>query len=160
MKKFSQKWVVVAFLEPISEGYEFFWKEWPMHITILPPYAIDIDVNKIGDLLAVELSGQKKLQAKAEDDLQWDDLTVVQISKTPEITKLHNDLVDLMTKNGAIFNEPQYLGDNYTPHCTVYKDKRLQNGQLVNIDNVALVDMFVGEDPYQRKVCKVIKFIA
>jgi len=160
MKQFSQKWAVVALLEPIEEGFEFFWKNWPMHITAAPPFATDYDVSKLGTMLNDKFSTQKQFDVNAEDDLQWDDLTVVQISKTAYITKLHNTLIKLVTDGGGVFNEPQYIGPNYTPHCTVYKDKRLASGQQVAINNIALIDMFPGGDPYQRKVCKIIKFIA
>lgn len=35
MTLFTQKWTIVSFISPVPEGFEFSYKNWPRHITMV-----------------------------------------------------------------------------------------------------------------------------
>ena len=82
---------------------------------------------------------------------------VTTINMTPKLMKLHKDLLSVLDKQGAIYDEPQYLNDGYRAHATVQKSKRLNIGTKVYIDEITIVDMYPDGDIRKRRVLKTIK---
>ena len=161
MQKFSQKWVLVTFLEKVAEGREFFWTDWPLHVTIAPPFDVNWDDTNLHNKLTELFASYKPITVIANEEAYWGDnneTLVMKFSKNIKMNQLHTELAELIRINGGEFNDRHHMGKNYIPHATSQKHAHLHIGDVVNIHNVTLVDMFPAEDPYQRKVLKTFKF--
>jgi len=157
MEKFTQKWSVVALLEPVSDGYEFFWKDQPLHVTLAGVFASTKSGTQLSELLAELLAGVEPIEVVAGDDLYWgnnQENTVVAIEKSETLLALHLRVHQKLTACGATFNEPEHEGSGVILHSTVQKDSRLNKGETAQISSVSLVDMFPGGDGYRRKITK------
>lgn len=81
---------------------------------------------------------------------------MVELEKNPQLMQFYNRIHNLLLEAGAVFNEPQFEGKNYTPHSTIQKHGGLEIGETVVLDNLAIVDMFPNQDGYQRKIAVFI----
>lgn len=154
---YSQKYTVVHFLNPLSEGQEFSMDNWPLHTTLADVFAIDLNDKLYVDLQSFA-SFRKPVLAYAIDDAKLgsidNEINVTLLEKTPDLQNLHDKLVDLLTKNGAVFNSPQFTHDGFLPHCTIQNGSRIKNGNEVKVQQFSIVDMFVSNDWRQRRVIK------
>lgn len=155
MQKLSQKWCIVSLLDDVSEGAQFHWKDWPLHVTLAPTFGIGFDSQQIVSLLEEVVKTQNALELKAAEETVWGS-PVILLQKTVEIEQLHKQIIDMLEINGAVFNEPQYIGPHYLPHVTVQKGASVEVGRGVMINGISLIDMFPDGDGLQRKVIKTI----
>jgi len=162
MPKFTQKWALITFLEPVADGTEFSWKDWPLHTTLADVFAVDWNDTNLTGRLAQLLSKQKPLETVAGEDTYFgppeSPVQVTLLQKSSELQNLHNDVVNLLKSAGAVFNTPQYTGEGYVPHSTVQKHARVYADDTVKIGSLTIVDMFPNGDGYQRKLVKTINF--
>jgi 2'-5' RNA ligase len=161
MQKLTQKWTVISLLEPMADGTEYFWKDWPVHITLADVFAIGWNGEELVENLAMSLADQKPVETTAGDDTLYGPADyrtkVTLIENTPELQKLHEDIIGLLQDGGVVFNSPQYVGEGYIPHSTVQKHGRLKKGDVVKIGSLTIVDMFPHGDGYRRRLVKTIK---
>ena len=155
-----QKYVFVKLLEEPPKSGVFDMKNWPLHVTVVPRFAIDMDENKILELVGKAVEGIPPANAVAADDEMFGanhDLRVTLLDMSPALKNLHNELYSQLLDHKAIFDEPQYCGENYRAHATVQKSGRLQKGNKLVIDELALIDMFHDQDIRKRKLLETIK---
>lgn len=161
MTKFTQKYSLISMLEPAEEGLEFFWKDYPLHITLASVFAVDWESTNLFDKLTKLLAEQKPVTVKAVKEDYWGknkEYHMVELEKTPEIMELHHKILKALLEAGAVFNEPQYAGDGFVPHSTIQKHARLHVGDQVSISDLTILDMFPGKDGYKRKLLRTIRF--
>jgi len=154
----SQKYIVVSFLEPLENGFNFSCKEWPLHITLLPNFTIKGSlnelINKLGELASivsafdVEVGNNERFGPNGE-------VLVSLIKPNENILSLHNVLVDVAKL--YVFDTPQYIGDGYRPHATVQLNNKLIRGQIKNINSITLVDMYPNNDIERRQTIETFK---
>lgn len=158
MRTFSQKWCVVSFLEPVALGLEFGWKDWPLHVTLMGPFAANTNAL---DALFIELKQVKQFTIVAEGEEYWGEhgeYHVQKFQRSPEIIGLHKNILKTLTSKGAVVNDRQYVGNGYLPHSTIQKHARIYEGEEVKISRASIFEMFPGGDGYNRKVIKTVKF--
>ncbi len=112
MQKFTQKYTIVGFVERVEENFQFDWKNWPLHVTIAPVFAIGLDTTTLLKKLAELLTAQvhfKIVAAHGEYFGPEKDIRVTIMSKSSELTQLHYDVVNFLKNNGAVFNKPHYI---------------------------------------------------
>lgn len=163
MPKFTQKWALATLLEPVEEGAEFFYKDFPLHITLAGVFATNCDGETLAKQLTDLLVDQKPLEAKTDAEDRFGpnrEVVAMKLRKTLELMNLYNDLHSMLLRTGAVFNEPQYEGNGYIPHSTFQKHAFLNVGDSAIIDSVSIIDLFPNSDGYQRKIFKTIKFLA
>lgn len=156
-----QKYVIIKLLEPKKEGVQFAASDWPLHVTLVPRFVINLEGTGLLEKMATLLRSHKPVEVVAETDElfgEFKNIKVTLLEKTPELTKLHSTIIDLLKSMGAIFDEPNFIEEGFRPHVTVQSKRRVQPGDLVKIDELSLIDMFPGGDINQRKVLKTIKF--
>ncbi len=161
MQKYTQKWTLIKLLELVDEGSEFFWKNWPLHVTLVDTFAVDWEKTNLFEKLSALLAKQKPVEVVAGDDEYFGPQKQIQVTTlkmTPELQSLHNDIIALFKSVNAVFNEPQYVGEGFVAHSTVQKHARLHKGDIVKIDELTIVDMFPHGDGEQRKLLRTIKF--
>jgi 2'-5' RNA ligase len=161
MQEFTQKWSLVAFLEPVQEGAEFFWRDWPQHVTLADVFAAEWSGAVLAEKLSTLLTDQQPMTLNAEAEARWGEngeAHVMLLQKTPEIISLHSKIYDGLTNAGAVFNEPQYQGEGFVPHSTVQTHASLNPGSEIKIESISVIDMLPNNDGHQRKVLKTIEF--
>lgn len=155
-----QKYVLVKFLEDITEGTEFLASKWPLHVTLASNFAVDWEGVDLSNKLAELLTKQEPVKTVAGDDEYFGpsrQIRVTTLEMTPELRSMHDSIVSLLESVGAVFDEPRYIKEGYRAHATVQLNARLRKGDAVTIDELTLVDMFPHDDIDQRKVLKTIK---
>ena len=75
-----------------------------------------------------------------------------------ELQELHDSLVSVLSDAGAIFDEPQYMLENYRAHATVQETIRLHEGDSIAIDNITIIDKLPNGLPTKRKLLKTLNF--
>jgi hypothetical protein len=160
MQKFTQKYTIVSLLEDVKEGYEYSSNKWPLHVSIADTFAIKWDINEFIKKLT-ELSMSLKIVSSTMSHYEYfgpDQQTQVAILESNKgLTALHYEVIGLLKKAGVIFNDPQYTESGFRAHSTVQPHARINIGETVSVNNIALVDMYPNEDAYQRKILKIIK---
>lgn len=162
MQKFTQKYAIIQLLEVMEEGSEYLSSNWPLHVTIGDTFAVDWENNNLFNKLSELLTMKKPVISKAGDDDYFGPQKQTQVTlleMNQELTALHRDVVSLLKRFGAVFNDPQYINDGFIAHATVQSRARLQPGDTVSFDRLTIIDMFPGSDPYRRKVLKSIKLL-
>ncbi|MEI7632577.1 MAG: 2'-5' RNA ligase family protein [bacterium] len=160
MQKFTQKYTIICLLEDIEEGYNFHYSNWPLHTTLIDTFAIDWDVNTLQTKLqevAQEQNSTTTTGTQSEYFGPNKEVHVTLLNKNEDLKSIHYALMQKLNEGNLILNDPQYHEEGYLPHSTVQKLKQVKVGEKVNINNLALIDMFLNEDPHERKILKIIK---
>ncbi len=160
MQKFTQKYTIIQLFEDVPEGTQFSASSWPLHATIADTFAIDWDVPTMIEKLTQLLSSHTQATSVVEEDRFFGDqgqVQVVLLKKTDDLVKLHYDVIECLEQGGWKPNDPQFAEEGFLPHSTVQKRARLSKGDKVTFNELTIIDMFPGGDPYQRKVVKTIK---
>ncbi len=153
MTKFTQKWAVASFIEDLPIGFEFEASNNPLHTTIAGVLAIDLSSSKIIKLLESVIKNHKAFYLTGKSKVNWGEgLNVTLLKASINLDRLIIAVQRTLLDNGAVFNEPKYLLDGFTPHVTVQKHDQLDRGQRVKIKSVSLVDMFPNNDYKKRKI--------
>ncbi len=159
-QKFTQKYTIVQFFDPIDEGYEYSSDNWPLHSTIVDTFAIDWTVDDMAIRLTELLSVHAPADSVAEDDRFFGEnrqVQVVLLNRSSSLVNLHLDVIAALEDGGLVLNDPQFARDGFMPHVTVQKHARLNRGEEVRFTALSIVDMFPNKDAYRRKVLKTIK---
>lgn len=138
------KLVVVLPLSPLREGESFQVKEWPLHITVLPPFHTDAAASEIMDAIAGATSGQAALTAVAGHDEMFgrrENIPVTVMEDNPELTRLHRLLVNAVRPFAATPNERAFTGPGFRAHVTIKGERRVHEGDELELAQIALVDM-------------------
>ncbi|MBI4033862.1 2'-5' RNA ligase family protein [Candidatus Saccharibacteria bacterium] len=162
MKKYSQKWTIVTFLEPVKDSYEFNWRNWPLHITLADTFSINWEKNDCMTKLEKLLAIQKPIKVSAKNIQLFGEPNkkhyVVVLERNTELVSLHNDIIALLKNSGAIFNEPQFIKEGFIPHIAIKDRKNYSQLDLICVSESTIVDMFPNGDGEQRKILKTVKF--
>lgn len=131
--------------------------DWPLHITLADVFAIDRVDTDIDRKLAELVIDLPSFSVAAEKEATLGTADAVLLHKTPRILELHDRIINLLTANWAIFNTPEFIREDFMPHCTIQKTERLYIGDELHIEAIVLVDMFPAGDWQQRKVLQSFK---
>ena len=160
MQQFTQKYTIIQLFKDIPEGTQFSASNWPLHVTIADTFAIDWDVPTMVEKLTQLLSSRTSATSVVENDRFFGDQRQVRVAllkKTDDLVKLHQDVIKVLERGGWKPNDPQFAKEGFLPHSTVQKHTRLNKGDEVIFNALTIIDMFPGENPYQRRVLKTIK---
>lgn len=158
-----QKYVFVKLLEKLDEGTVFPASHWPLHVTLVANFTVDWKTTDLHEKLSNVLAQQRPIQVTAGNDEYFGSegkTRVTVLNMNDELKALHHVLVTVLKDANAVFDEQRYLEDGYRAHATVQRKIRLNEGDIVNIDELTVVDMFPGGDINQRKILQTIKFSA
>jgi hypothetical protein len=72
-----------------------------------------------------------------------------------ELLALHTAIVHLLEEYGGVFNSPEHTRDRFIAHSTIQREGRLQKGDEVTVNSVALVDMFPNGNGEKRKIIDI-----
>lgn len=158
-KKLSQKWCVASFFDDLPAGFEFAMEEVPLHATLAGVCALPMSGDEIARNLKSAVAHTVPFEIYGDTQEQWGEgLKVTLIRQSNNFDNLLRLVQATLLEEGAVFNEPQYLGDGFTSHITMQKSGEVLPGESRLISSVSLVDMFPDEDGYRRRIHAVVRF--
>jgi 2'-5' RNA ligase len=157
----TQRYVIIKLLEQLKEGDEFSPENYPLHITIVPSFQLErMDDDLLGKIQRL-CDNLKAFTLTAEQDDFFGpnrEVHVTTMVMNDEIRRLHNKLVGILADAGAIFDEPQYMFENYHAHATVQTAIRLHSNDSVAVEDITIIDKLPSGNPYKRKLLKTLYF--
>ena len=136
--------VVVLPLSPLRVGTGFAVAEWPLHVTVLPPFLTDAPAADIATAMAEVARTRHPLTVVAGDDELFGrrrDIPVSLILPSDDLTALHHALVTAIRPFAAEPDEPAFTGPGFRAHVTHKPPERLHPGAVLTLTQLALVDM-------------------
>ena len=151
--------VVVLPLAPLNVGDTFLVRDWPLHVTVLAPFLTDAAPGAIAEALAAAASalpGLSVVAAGAERFGRRHDIPVTVLEPHPGLTALHEAVVAAVRPFAAAPDEAAFTGTEFRAHITDKHHARVQTGDTLELDQLALVDMAPRADPAGRAVLATI----
>ncbi|MEC5179872.1 2'-5' RNA ligase family protein [Arthrobacter sp. CG_A4] len=173
--------IVVAFLEPVAEGFEFLRDDWPMHITLVrfdvadqppapapaPAPAGEADrVPAAGDPLAERIAGRltepvavalgSRITAGGESGFGRSGVVpVTLIAPSLPLQELHEALVAVVAELSGRIPTPGYTLAGYRPHVSHRGGDRVSEGDELVLSWIALLDMAPDGGHTTRRILKL-----
>lgn len=140
----SNRLVVVLPLTPLVVGESFAVRSWPLHVTVLPPFATAASPEAIAEAIAAACAEQRTITALAGDDALFgrrENIPVTLVHENPELARLHRTLVEAVLPFAASPDEPAFTGSGFRAHVTVKDAARVSASDTLTLAQIALVDM-------------------
>lgn len=151
--------VVVLPLVPLAAGDSFAMEDWPLHITVLPPFLTDASPEQIADAIAAAASGQPVIDAVAgRDELfgRRQNVPVTVVGNNESLSLLRRTLTAAVLPFAAAPTEPAFTGLGFRPHITAKSHGRVHEGDRLSLSQLALVDMAPRAAPQGRLVLATV----
>ena len=136
--------VIVLPLTPLQVGESFAVADWPLHITVVPPFLTDADPADVATAIEKAAAGQTALAATVGPDALFGrrhNIPVSLVDDSPELTALHRALKEAMRQFAAAPDEPAFTGAGFRAHVTVKNQGRVHEGDVLMLTQIAVVDM-------------------
>jgi len=162
VEAFTQKWAIVSLLEDAEQGSEFYYTDFPLHITLAGVFATDKDDEQLASELADLLDQQHPIEIEADEKDMFGpnkDIAVMKVKQSPELMGLYQLIYEWLERSGIQYNLPEYEGKGYLPHSTFHKTDSLSPGEKRTLTSVSLIDLYPNSDGYQRKISKTIDLL-
>ena len=148
------RFVIVLPLAPLSTGDEFTVAQWPLHVTLVEPFPTSLAADDVARLLAsVEGigTGAPAIHVAAGDEAMFGrhrDVPVTLVRDGGELAVLRSRTLAALERAG-IGVQPR---PDFRPHVTRKHHGRIQPGDRVVLDTVALIDMRPPAGGHHRRV--------
>lgn len=159
-ENFTQKYTIVQLLEAMPDGAEYYWRDWPLHVTIADIFATNWEPSTIVEKLSQLLAKRRSFEVLATGGLCLGSrgVPVMLLELSNDLRRFHFDVIDMLEEGDVRFNTPQYIREGWLPHSTVQRHAGLQPGDMVTFDTLTLIDLFPDQDGYRRKIIATIPF--
>jgi hypothetical protein len=154
--------IFVAFVEPVTEGLLFPRSAWPLHITLVrfdvdSPAAASVAarIGELADPYATAALGAGLTVGEDAGFGRNGSVPVSLIQPQPDLQTLHEQLVRAVAGLDGKVLTPAHTLSGYRPHVSHHGDKRLNPGDAVVLDRIALVDMAPDGDRTVRRVLRL-----
>jgi len=151
--------VVVLPLTPLTVGDTFLVRDWPLHVTVLAPFLTDAAPGVIEEALAAAASAQSALSVVAGGAERFGrrgDVPVTVLEPDPGLTALHDLVVGAVLPFAASPEEAAFTGTEFRAHVTDKNHGRVHAGDILELGQIALVDMAPRAAPSGRAVLATI----
>ncbi|MGN6425911.1 2'-5' RNA ligase family protein [uncultured Leifsonia sp.] len=113
--------------------------DWPLHVTIVPPFETELDAPAVAALLprspAVRVvAGERAAFGRHRD------IPVTLLHPSPALLALHRDAVRALEAAGARIHDRHHILDGYRPHATRQRRAALDPGDHDTLTELALVE--------------------
>lgn len=136
----TSNYVIVHTLQKMTAGQNI--SHWPLHITLVPWFSAGCTEAQLTNLLRKTASNHKNMALLVLNEVVFNEkknLVVNLIDTSPELDKLHIDLIkDLRHVVSARINS-NYIQDGYTPHITHQGKQSMNPSDEVVLDSFNLV---------------------
>jgi 2'-5' RNA ligase len=152
--------VVVLPIEPLRTGDSFAVDSWPLHITVVPPFLTDAEVEVVREIIASATSTTTSLTVIAGDDALFgrrENIPVTLIKPSEPLVQLHRRLVAALRVVAASPDEAAFTGTDFRAHVTMKNGRRVQVDAALSLTQIALVDMAPRANPAGRTVLATVE---
>jgi 2'-5' RNA ligase len=152
--------VVVIPLEPLHAGTRFAVREWPLHVTVVPPFSTHATIDDLARAIAETTAGVPTFRVSAGPDALFGrrhDVPVTLVEDHPRLTDLHHALQAALHPLAVPSSDRAFLPGPYRPHVTMKGERRASEGDLLTLSQVALVDMAPRSSPGGREVLATVE---
>ena len=151
--------IFVAFVEPVADGLVFPRSEWPLHITLVRfdvgTAVLPERVAALAAPLAAAALGVALTVGEHAGFGRNGSVPVNLIQPQSDLQALHEQLVNAVNSLGGKVLTPAHTMSGYRPHVSHHGDKRLNPGDAVVLDRIALVDMAPDGDRTVRRILRL-----
>ncbi|GGE94293.1 2'-5' RNA ligase family protein [Mycetocola zhadangensis] len=154
--------VVVLPLTPLAVGDNFLVSAWPLHVTVVPPFATDASISDMAEALAESVGSEADLSVLATgDDLfgRRNNIPVTLIADDERLLALRNRLVAGVRPFARNPDDRAFSGAEFRAHVTVKGANRVHEGDVLRLQQVALVDMAPRQSPTGRTVLATVPLL-
>jgi 2'-5' RNA ligase len=147
--------VIVLPLHPLQTGESFRVDEWPLHVTVLAPFATDHEPEVIAAALAQLAARVPAITARVgQDELfgRRHTIPVSLVDDNPALQKIHDLLVEGIRPFASAPDEPAFTGNDFRAHVTMKQQRRVHPGDTLELSQLALVEMAARSLPGGRAV--------
>ncbi|WP_426515178.1 2'-5' RNA ligase family protein [Diaminobutyricibacter sp. McL0618] len=151
--------VVVIPLEPLRSGTRFAVREWPLHVTVVPPFSTHASVDDVARLIAETSSAVAPFEVTAGHGALFGrrhDIPVTLVEDDDRLTHLHDVLLGALAPL-ASSGDRVFQPGPYRPHVTAKGERRATEGDVLRLSQIALVDMAPRSSPGGREVLATIE---
>ncbi|GAA1750117.1 2'-5' RNA ligase family protein [Agromyces humatus] len=146
------RFVIVLPLMPLAAGDEFTVSNWPLHVTLVEPFATEHPAGLVADAVRAATTGTAVVRAAAGEDAMFGrrrDVPVTLVRDGGELAALRRRTLDALHRAGI---DTGRLRADFRPHVTRKHHGRLHPGDRVTLDTVAVIDMRPPEGSHHRRV--------
>jgi 2'-5' RNA ligase len=132
--------LICAFVKKQSIGAKF--KEWPLHITIVPWFRLDISSPQLAEQLQRHYIGSSAFQVIVLDEAQfgYKKHKVVNLVAAPELMKLEGQTRRLLHAHTAwVVDEADKTRNGFRPHVTALSAGTVYKGEGFYCDRLYIV---------------------
>ena len=151
--------VVVLPVHPLTVGDSFLVSAWPLHVTVVPPFATEAPVPSLTDALRSALGNEPAFHlVAAGDDLfgRRHNIPVTLLASNDRLTALRYRLIESLRPFATDPDDRAFAGPEFRPHITVKGHNRVHEGDEVHLSQLALVDMAARQSPTGRSILSTI----
>jgi hypothetical protein len=135
------KYGIATLLEDCPAGYEFIEDNTPLHLTYVDAFEIELAPSEFINKMQHYFHDQPKFSVMPiADELYGPDkdipVTVMELNSA--LKELHDQLIKYLESEKAIFINPQFVGDGYKPHISIYGLRRVAIGEPITINGVSI----------------------
>lgn len=149
------RFVVVLPLVPLAAGDEFTVSDWPLHVTLVEPFATEHPAGVVADAVRTATTGAAVVRATAGEEAMFGrrrDVPVTIVRDGGELAALRVHTLCALRRAGI---DTGHVRADFRPHVTRKHHGRLHAGDRVTLDTVALIDMRPPEGSHHRRVVEV-----
>ncbi len=155
-----RSYLFVYLIEEKPDGFAFRSRDWPLHLTLLPPFSIDMPADDLWSLTVRELNGLPAITTHITCEAIFGRGKKVQILDKPaELQSLHITLRNLVDSRGALHKSPHHLDAAYKPHITNQQGRTVALDRKIILDSVSLVEVFSPGNIPNRKIYKTLQLV-
>ena len=151
--------VVVIPLEPLHAGTRFAVREWPLHVTVVPPFSTHATVDDVARTIAETTADVRQFEVRAGRSAMFGrrhDIPVTLVEDEVRLTDLHDHLAAALRQLSVPSSDRAFQPGPYRPHVTVKGERHVAEGAVLTLGQVAIVDMAPRSDPRGRQVLATI----
>jgi 2'-5' RNA ligase len=133
-------------ISPLESGIKF--KDWPLHVTIVPWFRSRLDATTLSDEIKKGISNFSKFEFEIDDVAYFgknQNKEVNLISSSLALNRLEQIVRQIIKANSAwIVDQTARLKHDFRPHVTVQRDQRLHKGDRIVCSRLYLIEQ-LGE---------------
>ncbi len=132
---------IATVFEDLPDGYEFMEANTPLHLTHVDVCEVDLKPLEFVKRLRQHLSNSQSFEVMPTEDALFGpekDIPVTLIDLNPELKAFHARLMDFLRLQGAVLDNPQFHYGLYSPHVSIYGQRRVPLDQPIIIKNVSV----------------------
>ncbi|GAA1777605.1 hypothetical protein GCM10009748_07540 [Agromyces lapidis] len=141
-------------LSPLVAGDEFTVAQWPLHVTLVEPFATELDAEVLCGALAVVARepGRRPISVAVGDDAMFGprrDILVSLVRDGGEIAALRGRAIAQLRAAGVDLVRPR---PDFRPHVTAKRHGRVLRGDRLELGTLALVRLRPPETSHHGRI--------